>query len=170
MNTITLIIFSILYTTTIAYLNDNILVNALPNSYPEIIRFLMISSIQFIIYGYLLSIYTSTNKCSKRKHIKSFSYGLQIAFYVCITYLLVYFLDVLREPFVTIFKTKGDFYSKIFFISLTCIIISTVIKYNSSKIICSQNPSEIKKNLSDLDKFLNKKPKKITKNKIKVKD
>jgi hypothetical protein len=57
-----------------------------------------------------------------------------------------------------------------FFLGLINLLTSTVIAYDSDKIICELTPKEIRKNLSELDKFLNKKDRRKKNKKIVIKD
>ena len=166
----TIMIISFLYTSICVSVIDFLIIRFFLTNLSNLLRFTIFNILFHFVYGYLVSIYISSSTCKRRRHLKSMKHGIKLAFATTLAYYSAYFLDVLREPFVTLFKNKGEIITKIFFIGLTSTIVSTIITYDSSKNICTQNPAEIKKNLINLDKFLNKKDKKKRKKKILVKD
>ena len=170
MSTIIIMFISLLYSCICVLLIEKIFINLVKIEQPELFRFIFFSFALYSIYGYLISIITSTSKCNKRRHLKSIKYGFKLGLYIIITYLIIYFVSSLREPFTTLFNKNGELISKMFFLGLINLLTSTVIAYDSDKIICELTPKEIRKNLSELDKFLNKKDRRKKNKKIVIKD
>ena len=83
-------------------------------------------------------------------------------------YLIVYFVNPLRNPFNELIgnNTLGNSVAETFYLSLNLIVISMSNYFNSSKQNCKIKAEEIEKNLVKLDKYLRSRKK----NKKKVKN
>ena len=163
---------TIIYTAIIVALIDFILLEYLPVPIPGLFMFIIYSLVFFIFYGYLTSYLASTGKCEKSNKKRSTKHGIYSGLLVVITYVIIYFVNFLRDPFNEIFGggNLSNYLAETFYISLNLILLTLSNTYESAKLTCQLKPEEIKKNLTKLDKYLNKKFKKKRGKRIIVKD
>ena len=139
---------------------------------PEVLSIIISLSIFSYISGFIISIYASNTNCKKINKIKAILEGFRNSIYAIIGVLLVYYLKIVREPFLELFSNK--LYGKIFaycFIIILNTTISVIINYYTSiDKSCKIPQKDIEKKLKKLDKYLNKRPSKKTKIMIPIKD
>jgi hypothetical protein len=163
---------TILYTAIVIAIINFLLLEYLPIPLPGLIMFILYSLIFFTFYGYITSYYASSNKCEKTNKKRSLGHGISSWLLVSVTYIAIYFLKFLREPFSEIIG-KGNlsnYIAETFYISLNLILLTISNTFQSAKLTCELKPEEIKENLKKLDKYLNKKFKKKKRTNITVKD
>ena len=85
---------------------------------------------------------------------------------------MVYFIDFVRSPFLSIFGDKELGYSiaQSFIIVLNIVIAIIINYYSTIKESCKVDPSILEKKLKKLDKFLDEEPVKEEETFIEVKD
>ena len=144
---------SIVYSLALIYICDLMIDNNIDyNS-----KFLLFLCIGYSFYAFSVSGILSHLKCGEILYYNSFYHSFEITIYVIITYLLVVNLSILKEPFNTIFPNKKNFYSKLFFITLTCIIVILNVILSNEKNYCPNTITEIKEKYEKLHKCLDQK-------------
>ena len=161
-----------LYTSIVIAIINFILLEYLPSPLPGLFMFIIYSFVFFTFYGYITSYYASYSKCERTNKTRSFGHGITSWLVVSVTYVLIYFVKFLREPFNEIIGqgNLSNYISETFYISLNLILLTLSNTFQSSKLTCKLKPHEIKENLKKLDKYLNKRFKKKRRTNITVKD
>lgn len=164
---ITIIVVSI-----ITLLINYILITKLKMKIPILYQYILFSSVLYFIYGYIISIIASKKKCNKINHKISIIHGIKAAVYSILTYILIYFINPFRQPFIELFGdgVKGNSIAEIFYISLNLIISIITNYFESANKSCKMNMDELNTNMQKLDKYLSKKPRKKRVRNIIVKD
>tara|TARA_B100000902_G_scaffold393136_1_gene446838 strand:+ start:411 stop:938 length:528 start_codon:yes stop_codon:yes gene_type:complete len=169
-----LIPLTIIYVTAIVFFINYVLLTYIqiaPNV-PDFFKYIIYSTVFFFIYGFYISYSASDKKCKKLSKKQSTIHGIKSALYVLVTYVLIYMVLPIRQPFIELLGDNKRTSSIIetFFISLN-LIISVVINYfDSIKNVCRVSPEELEHKLKKLDKYLQRRdPKKKIRN-IVVKD
>ena len=155
---------SILFNLIICYIYRTFLIDiplGLPNLFKSIIFYFIIHG----IYGYLISFSASTQKCNKTNNFRSTYHGFRSGFIIALVYIIINYFDFLKDPFLEIFESNGDFYSDFFFLTLISILLTLTNIYDSSKYSCISSPEEIKKNLIPLTNYLSSEQDDINPNK-----
>ena len=161
-----------IYTAIIVALINFILLEYLPTPLPGLILFVIYGFVFFGLYGYGTSNYAATSKCNKSNKKRSTKHAFYSAIVACVTYVLIYFVKFMRDPFNEIFGSGNlsTYLAETFYISLNLTLLTLSNTYESAKLTCQLKPDEIKKNLKKLDKYLRKKFKKKSGKRIIVKD
>ena len=144
---------SIVYSCALIYISDLIVDNNV--NYNS--KFLIFLIIGYSCYAFLVSSIISHMKCGEISYSHSFYHTIEISVYVLVTYLLVINLSILKDPFNTIFPSKENFYAKLFFVTLTCIIVILNVILSNEKNNCSDTISEMKQKYNKLHKCLDQK-------------
>jgi len=132
---------------------------------------LLLSSISFL-FGVIIAIYSSNKNCKRVDKWNLIRQGFRHVFYSLIGYLIVYYIRIIREPFLDIFgdKTLGYSIAQSFIIIMNSITATIINYYQSIEASCKIPQENIDKNLKKLDKYLNEKPKKMQEKKIIIRD
>ena len=144
---------SIFFNLITYYIIQNFLIN-IPVDIPKLFLTVIFLFIFHGIYGYIISLNASMEKCKRNNNFRSAYHGFRTGFIISITFIIANYFNFLKEPFLEIFESNGNYYSDIFFITLISILLTLTNIYDSSKYSCISSPSEIKKNLIPLKKYL----------------
>ncbi len=128
----------------------------------------------YFIYGFMVSFTASREQCAKTDTKESLFLGFKVVSYVLITFAIISYFPSLLSPFreligvneivhlirngidnTTVLNLKADSVGQIYFIGLSLIIASISAYSQSAKEVCQLSVGEIKKNVSDLEKYLN---------------
>jgi hypothetical protein len=169
---------NILLSTSISILSifftNFIIVNNLPITFPipNIFILLIVISLSSFFTGFYISKSTQYNHCGKKDNKYAIKQGIKHIIYSVIGYLVVYFVSVIRNPFLEIFGKGplGFSIAQSFIISLNLIMATIINYFNSIKTACKVPQKDIEKNLKKLDKYLKKKTRKKKKRLITVRD
>lgn len=139
---------------------------------PEVAAIIIFLGISSYLSALFISIYTSYANCGKINKLKAFIEGLRNSIYTVIAILLVYYLKIVKEPFLELFNNKlyGMIFAYTFIIILNSTISVIINYYTSIDKSCKIPQKEIEHKLKKLDKYLNKKPSKKDKIRIPIKD
>ena len=167
-----LIIFNSIIQIISIFICNYFVLGSISLKYPDIAILTLIFSIVSFILGFLISIYSSYTNCKKFKYRKAILESFRHIVYTLMAYYIIYFVKFVREPFIDLFgNDKFGFSIAISFLIVLNSTISVIVNYFSSiKNACKVSNEKLEKNLKKLDKYLNKKPIKKRKKKIKIKD
>tara|TARA_B100000925_G_scaffold202519_1_gene153606 strand:+ start:201 stop:728 length:528 start_codon:yes stop_codon:yes gene_type:complete len=169
-----LIPLTILYTTFTAFFTNYVLlkyITILPNV-PDFFKYLVYSIFFYFLYAFYISYSSSNDRCGKFDKKQSTIHATKSVIYVLVTYVAIYAIMPLRQPFVELMGDSVRTSSVIesFYISLNLIISTLINHFDAAKYICRVTPDQLEKNLKKLDKYLNKKDRKRSQKRIVVKD
>ena len=110
--------------------------------------------------------------CNRVNKKNAFKQGFRHIIYFIVAYLIVFYVSIIRDPFLELFGTGFIGYSiaQSFIVTLNTITATIINYYTSIKVSCKVPQEKIEKELKKLDKFLNKKPTKRKNPKITIKD
>ena len=169
---ICILLIILLYPSIIFTTNYFILDYFKKNGYNTILVFIIILSIFSFISGFLISLYASLKNCEKVNKTNLFLEGIRHIIYFLIAYFMIYYMSIVRQPFLDIFGNGKLGYSMgQSFIVVLNLITATIINYfKSIEKSCAPTEDQIDINLKKLDKFFNKKETKKIEKKIEIKD
>jgi hypothetical protein len=138
---------------------------------PTLVYCSLLSIVTFMI-GTGISIYSQKKNCDRINKLASIKEGFRHVIYFLIAYALVYYVSIIREPFLTIFGSGKLGYSvaQSFVIVLNSITATIINYFTSIEKSCKLTQPEIDKNLKKLDKYLDTKPIKKNVKKIEIRD
>ena len=164
-----LIPITIIYVLIVVFVTNFLLLRyvKITDAIPDLFFYMIYAFIFYSFYGYNVSTYASKNKCNRINRRQGSADGFKTGLLSVFIYLIVYFVNPLRNPFNELIgnNTLGNSVAETFYLSLNLIIISMNNYFYSSKHNCKIKAEEIEKNLVKLDKYLSSKKK----NKKKVK-
>tara|TARA_B110000908_G_C10240255_1_gene445672 strand:- start:782 stop:1309 length:528 start_codon:yes stop_codon:yes gene_type:complete len=160
--------FSLVFMSLIQF----ILLNFFPTPLPNIFMFIIYASIIVLPYSFFISRKASLDSCSKNNKSRSTWHSIKATLVVIITYIVIYFFNMFREPFNELITNQNisNFIADYFYISLNLALITIINAHDSIKRSCVLIPTEIESNMVELDKFLNKKQKKKKRREIQITD
>lgn len=138
----------------------------------EVLIFCLLLSLVSFIFGILIAIYSSKKNCERIDKWNLIRQGLRHIIYSLIGYFLVFYVSIIREPFLNIFgnNTLGYSIAQSFMIVMNSITATIINYYTTIEISCKISQENIDKNLKKLDKFLDTKPKKEKIKEIEIRD
>jgi hypothetical protein len=149
----------IVYTAVFVYYAKMSLVPAFETpERPRIAIFIGLVLVAYTLYGMGLSFYAGFTQCGKYKILNMISSGLTLSFWAIVAALLLFWFVGLSTPFFTIWgvNQKSEIIAHVFFISLFCILASTVAYFNTKVEVCGPDAQQIEENTKVLDDELNK--------------
>jgi len=172
------LLLSILLNTFISigsiFLLNYLLLNKIISSsnLPDYILAILILSVVHFLVGITISIFSSMKNCNRVNKKNAFKQGFRHIIYFIVAYLIVFYVSIIRDPFLELFGTGFIGYSiaQSFIVTLNTITATIINYYTSIKVSCKVPQEKIEKELKKLDKFLNKKPTKRKNPKITIKD
>lgn len=166
---ISIILCIIFHTTFIFSINYLLISNIKKNN---ILIFMLSLSLVSFLFGICVSVYSSNKNCKRVNKWNLLKQGIRHIMYSLLAYFIVFYINIIREPFLDIFgdKTLGYSIAQSFIIVMNSITATIINYYQSIEASCKVSQEQIDKNLKKLDKYLDEKPeKKITK-KIQIRD
>lgn len=139
---------------------------------PDIALYIATCILFYSLYGYIISLTASYGECRKTNHLNSVWSGIKLSLYAIVTYLVIYFVKPVVQPFNELFGNNklGDSLGQIFFLGISISIGSLITYFNSTDTNCKLLPAELETNLKELDKYLNQPFEEETTNTITVTD
>ena len=169
-----LIPLTILYTTLTSFFTNYVLlryITILPNV-PDFFKYMAYSVFFYFMYAFYISYSSSNDKCGKFDKKQSSIHAMKSVIYVLVTYIAIYAIMQLRQPFVELMgdNIKTSSVIESFYISLNLVISILINHFDAAKYICRVTPDQLENNLKKLDKYLSKKDRKTSQKRIVVKD
>ena len=160
-------IFTLIFMALIQF----VFLNFFPTPLPNLFMFIIYATIIVFPYSFLISRKASLDSCSKNNKSRSIWHAIKSTLVVIITYIVIYFFNMFREPFNELITNQNisNFIADFFYISLNLSLITILNTHDSIKRSCVLIPSEVENNIEDLDKYLSKKHKKKKRREIEIK-
>jgi hypothetical protein len=149
----------IAYTSLFVYYAKTSLIASLETpTRPRIAIFVGLIFVAYTLYGMGLSFYAGYTQCGKYKILNMVSSGLTLSFWATVAVLLLFWFVGLSTPFFTIWgvNMKSEIIAHVFFISLFCILASTVAYFNTKVEVCGPDAQQIEENTKVIEDELNK--------------
>ena len=138
----------------------------------EILIFCSLLSLVSFLYGIVIANYSSNKNCERVDKWNLIKQGFRHVIYSLAAYFIVYYVKIIRDPFLSIFgdNTLGYSMCQSFIIVMNSITATIINYYQSIEASCKVSQDKIDNNLKKLNKYLDEKP--VTKEikKIQIRD